>query len=281
MTRGGVFIYPGSSRRLKAVLLEQMRPLLEAASGATFHEVFAGSAVMTMALSAIYPSMSFHLNDLDPYMYAFWDLVARGTRADDAKMEALLSVPPTPALFQRLRALQRAPSRLSRLERAYHAVFFHRCTFSGIFFGAIKGGLEQLRARVTDRYVPERVVAAYKSTVAALRGRLTVTNLDASTCVRSCARRPNDVWFLDPPYIERGEGWYSVWMTVAAHRALASALRSGALPRRRWLMTIGDDPQLAELYAGLRHRKVRVYRTAGHGLHAQAVQVDVLVDDLT
>lgn len=269
-----MFIYPGSIRRTKVKIVAELQSRMTPKT-TCIREVCAGSALASLELARSHPALAVHLNDLDPYMYAFWQAVAEGTPADDKRLTRLLQQQPTLARFDRLRREQASLSSLSRVDRAYHAVFFHRCTYSGIFSGAVKGGREQTSCKLDIYYQPEALVRAYAELVQLLRGRTLVTNLDVCDCIRRFSGRPDDIWFIDPPWIERGSGWYLCSMDLEAHRRLAAFLTQDRLPKGRWLMVIGQHASLARLYHNCRLRLVKVWRTAGR---AQTSQTDVLID---
>lgn len=269
-----MFIYPGSIRRTKVRIVAELQSRMTAGT-TCLREVCAGSALASLELARSHPALAIHLNDLDPYMFAFWQTVASGTPADDKRLTRLLQQQPTLVRFDRMRREQASLSGLSRVDRAYHAVFFHRCTYSGIFSGAVKGGREQSSCKLDIYYQPEVLVQAYADLVKLLRGRTLVTNLDVCACIRRFSGRPEDVWFIDPPWIERGPGWYLCSMDADAHRRLAGLLTQDALPKGRWLMVIGQHASLGRLYHNCRLRPVKVWRTAGR---AQASQTDVLID---
>ena len=271
-----MFVYPGSisrvSDRILAELQRKMTP-----STTTFREVFAGSAIASIDIATRYPGMKFQVNDLDDYMYAFWALVASGSRADDDAFKKQLLQVPTVGLFNRLRRKQAALGSLGRVARAYHAVFFHRCTYMGVFFNGPRGGQSQSTGAITACYNGPKLTQVYDNLVALLRGRLTAFNLDAMAFMARFAHCKNDLWFFDPPWIDRGSGWYTHSMDVAQHRALANTLSGGALRPNSWLMIIGNHPFLSRLYPGCRVRNVEVVRGAGpkQGL---ATHRDKLID---
>lgn len=271
-----MFVYPGSISRVSERIFKELQK--KAASDTNvFREVFAGSGIASIDMALNYPTMHIEMNDLDEYMFAFWDLVATGTESDDNQLKNKLNQTPTLKLFDQMRAQQNAPGRLNRVTRAYHAVFFHRCTYGGVFFNGPRGGRSQEKGSLTACYNGPSLKLVYDNLVALFRGRMTASNLDAITYIRRFARSRNDLWFLDPPWMERGVGWYPHSMDLDEHRKMAKLLKGKAFGPRRWLMIIGDHSTLAELYLGCRIRVVKVTRGAGPS-QGLAVHRDKLID---
>ena len=271
-----MFVYPGSINRVSDRIFKELQN--KATPDTTvFREVFAGSGIASIDMALEHPHMQIQMNDLDEYMFAFWDLVATGTGSDDDKLKNKLEETPTLKLFDRLRAQQNALGRLSRVTRAYHAVFFHRCTYGGVFFNGPRGGRSQEKGTITACYNASNLKLVYDNLVALFRGRMTATNMDAVAYIKRFMRSSNDLWFLDPPWIERGVGWYPHSMDLDEHLKMARLLKRKAFGPRRWLMIIGDHSSLADLYSGCRIRVIKVTRGAGPS-QGLAVHRDKLID---
>lgn len=260
-----MFVYPGSISRVAARIMEELEKKVRADTS-VFRDVFAGSGIASILMADKYPHIRIHMNDLDEYMYSFWDLVANGSTSDDRAFKRKLAQIPTVQLFHKLRLQQRHLGRLSMVTRAYHAVFFHRCTYSGMFHMGPRGGQRQHLHSITDCYNGTKLQTVYNNLVALLRGRLAVSNLDAVQFVIRFARGNDSLWFFDPPWIGRGREWYTHSMDMDEHVAFARLLTGKRLKPKSWLMIIGDHPTLAQLYYDCRIRNINVTRTGGREL---------------
>ena len=260
-----MFVYPGSISRVAERIMEELDKKVRADTS-VFRDVFAGSGIASILMADTYPDMRIHMNDLDEYMYAFWTLVAIGTASDDKAFKRKLAQIPTVQMFHTMRLQQRHLGRLSMVTRAYHAVFFHRCTYSGVFSMGPRGGQGQHLHSITDCYNGTKLQIVYDNLVALLRGRLTVSNMPATQFVTRFARGNNALWFFDPPWIGRGREWYIHSMDMDEHVAFAKLLTGKRLKPKSWLMIIGDHPTLAQLYSGCRIRNIIVTRTGGRDL---------------
>lgn len=186
-----------------------------------------------------FPNIKIHINDKDPYMYAFWKLLADGNDKEIGAFYTMVRVKPTVEMFKHLREHKPA---ISRYEMAHYAVFFNRTAFSGIQTSGPIGGYEQKSKWAIDcRYNASRIIREFEALRTMVRGRLTVANEDVVDFV---ARMPHGAMYLDPPYYEKGKELYPVFMQPEEHEALAKSLHK----RKDWVLSYDMCPEISELY---------------------------------
>ena len=203
--------------------------MLEAAD--TFYEGFLGSAAVTLDVALRYPNMKFVATDYDSTIAGFWELIGNGTEDQVQELLTLIEQPPTVELFRALRERGSQPG-LSLVERAYHAIFFNRTTFSGIAMAHPIGGFGQKSKWTIDcRYNAPLLQKKVRNLRLLLAGRLTVTCEDALVWLE---RIPAGVpLYLDPPYFVKGDVLYPVKMDEMQHGKLADLLAT----RSNWIMS--------------------------------------------
>ena len=251
------FRYPGGKSKLaiNPAFRAMLYPI--AASGDTFYEGFVGSAAVTLDIALHFPEKKLVVCDKDFTISGFWELIANGTDDEVAQLESLiLNFPkieggPDPSLgdegqynakvryFRQLRAT--SPTTL--VERAYHALFFNRTTFSGIAMSQPIGGYNQTSKWTIDcRYNAPLLVEKIRNLRKLLHGRLTVYNEDILVWLN---RIPAGVpLYLDPPYYVKGEALYPVAMENFEHGNLARALAA----RTNWVMSYDICPEITGHY---------------------------------
>jgi len=232
-----IFRFPGS----KAASLPALTPFLDRLlqGRKSFHDVFTGGGAVALSVAERYPRLQLCLNDLDPDLSAFWRVVA------GEAVEALcdrLDIRPTIDLFNELRHTE--PK--TEVDRAFRAVFFSRCCFSGLLHGSPLGGDRQLSPnKVFSRYHGTRLVRQIMQAHKLLAGRTVITCMDGAQYV---GRHPTAPMYLDPPYFEKGDRLYRQRMSLADHLGLADALRSAA----NWVLSYDYSLVIEELYAWAR-----------------------------
>jgi DNA adenine methylase len=233
------FRYPGGKGKLAAnpMFRSLLDPLLVGAD--TFYEGFLGSASITLDVALRYPNMKFVATDYDFTISGFWELIGTGTDAQVQELIALIAQPPTVELFRALRA--KPPVTL--VERAYHAIFFNRTTFSGIAMAQPIGGFKQTsKWTINCRYNAPLLQKKVQNLRTLLAGRLTVTNEDAILWLQ---RIPAGVpLYLDPPYFVKGDVLYPIKMDEMQHGKLADVL----VTRTNWIMSYDICDEIREKY---------------------------------
>jgi DNA adenine methylase len=232
-----IFRYPGGKSKLLEPITKALYPVIQE-TGA-FAEPFVGGGSVLVQVAKDFPNIKLYANDKDPYMYAFWSMLADDEDKEIGLFYLHLRQKPTIKLFKQMRE---DPPLLNRADRAYYAVFFNRTTFSGIQTSGPIGGYEQKgKYKVDCRYNAARIIKEFEALRHLVRGRLTVSNLD---CVDFLAKTPEVATYLDPPYFVKGKDLYPVHMKVEEHGALADML----MERRKWVLSYDICPEIDKLY---------------------------------
>ncbi|MBC7162686.1 MAG: DNA adenine methylase [Immundisolibacter sp.] len=232
--------WPGGKSRLAPQLME-----LFDSDHTTYVEPFAGAAAMLFLRSE--PAKVEVLNDingelvtlyrvvkhhLDEFVRQFrWQLVAREE-------------------FERL--LASAPATLTDIQRAARFLFLQKTSFGAKVSGQTFGTDAGSPPRINLLRLEEDLSAAH------LRlARVTIEHLPWDACVARYDR-PGTFFFCDPPYWQT-EG-YGVPFGLDQYQALARTLRS---LKGRALLTINDHPDMREVFAGFRQRRLTTRYTIG------------------
>lgn len=224
--------YPGGKSRLLIPIMEKL-PRAE-----RFTDVFCGGGSVSLAYAQKYPGATIHMNDYDKFTYAIWNIIVNGTDEDIARLSTYISQTPTIALFNHNRERMITED---MVERAYLGIFFHKCTFSGMFNANPIGGVDQKSQwKIGCHYTVRNLLAKIGSIRRLLRGRTIVTNLDFRDM-----NIDSGVVYFDPPYVSVGDKLYAVSFTDKDHRDLSEYIKNTKLP---WLLSYNEDPLVRELY---------------------------------
>lgn len=238
------FRYPGGKTKLakNPAFRSLLDPILQGVE--TFYEGFLGSASITLDVALRYPNLKFVGTDYDLTISGFWELIGSGTDAQVQELLALVAQPPTVELFRALRERAKQPEPLTLVERAYHAIFFNRTTFSGIAHAQPIGGFNQTSKWTIDcRYNAPLLQKKIQNLRRLLAGRLTVTNEDALVWLQQI---PAGVpLYLDPPYFVKGDALYPIKMDEMQHGKLADILAT----RTNWIMSYDICDEIREKYS--------------------------------
>jgi DNA adenine methylase len=244
-----IFRFPGSKAKFLKTLTPFLDRLLQGRK--SFHDVFTGGGAVALFVAERHRRMELRLNDLDPDLSAFWRVVAGhqvGALCDR------LRIRPTIELFYELRC----EAAKTDVDRAFRAVFFSRCCFSGLLHGNPLGGERQMSPnKVFTRYNGTRLIQQIRQAHKLLSGRTRVTRMDGAQYVW---QHPTAPMYLDPPYFEKGDRLFRQRMTLADHLRLLEALRSAS----HWVLSYDRCPVISELYSWARCLVIRAeYSVSG------------------
>lgn len=267
--------YPGGKAKM-APFLERLIAA-QPTTPSTYAEPFAGGAGAALHLldSGIVERIA--LNDLNAGIASFWRAIFDET---DRFLDAIRSAELTLAAWHGHREAY-LDEQTDPFDRGFATFYLNRTNRSGILGARPIGGLEQhgkwkLDARFNKTNLIERVAR-----IAALRDRVSVSQLDGKAFLELNDDGPKTLFYVDPPYLKQGEDLYLANMTYRDHINLASTLQRMTSP---WVLTYDRDDRIPdELYAGLPCAAFSISHTAAKqhiGSEYLVVPDSVAIDSL-
>ncbi len=262
--------YPGG----KAILYPILRDLVEMNLGKSriYAEPYAGGcgAALELLFNGVVDEVM--LNDADPHIYAFWQVVLNDT---DWLVNRINCVSVSLTEWRLQRRIYDNHENHSRKEVAFSTFFLNRCNRGGILpkAGPI-GGFDQtgnflIDARFHKAHLIERILS-----IADKREQITFENLDASNfiCARLAQfRNSRLLMYIDPPYYVQGEGLYLNHYTSKDHAAIAQLLRTRR--HRNWVLSYDKVQPILDLYQGMN----TLYFDLQYSLQNVAVAKEIMV----
>ena len=224
--------------------MEHLDPLLINAN--SYVEPFFGGGSIGLTVAQKYPNINLFINDKDLWISSFWRVVS----GNEYQLQELLTLIDQPATIEHFYHLWESdPS--NDVERAYHAIFFNRCCFSGIVkkdkYGRVKsspiGGRDQrseytVGCRYNAKKLKEKIIICNRL----LAGRTRVDCMDINDYLGSIEK--DAPMYLDPPYARAGHMLYNEYMEPAEHIKLAGRLRA----MEKWVLSYDDCSEIRGLY---------------------------------
>lgn len=233
--------YPGGKANLLPTLLTYLEPMI--IDSENFADAFVGGGSVALTVAQKYADKKLHINDLDDWIYSCWKIIVE----DPSELIKLLDVVPTIEMFNDIS--NTTPT--SMLDKAFRAIFFNRCCFSGIVkrngdkvkSSPIGGKEQKSKYKVNCRYnfkkLKEKILICHD----VLKNRTTVSNLDIEEFLNVDLH--NCVYYLDPPYLLKGSQLYNSFMTDVQHKDMAAQLQL----KDNWVVSIDDDPRIRNFYS--------------------------------
>ena len=259
--------YPGGKSVL-ADLLGRIKTLNGLGNHA-IAEPFAGGAGASLTLLYLEYTKEIFINDADASIYDFWwSLLNQQKRF----LRLLSGADITMEEWRIQRENYRKSSRISMVRRGFATFYLNRCNRSGIIVnGGPIGGLKQNGKWKLDARFNKVDLRRRCEKVAEYRKRIVVSCEDGIEFIRQTDAHPT-MFFIDPPYLEKGRTLYLDVLDDDYHRALARRLRS--MSEKPWVLTYDDCRQVRNMYSDW--AKIRPY-SLGYTAHKRRRGSEVLI----
>jgi DNA adenine methylase len=248
-----LFRYPGGKRRVAQEILFHLSPMMQnGLKNNVFHEPFAGTAAVSIELlkKPLLFDWQVRLSDMDGCLVGFWQAVLNNPETLIADIERF---EPTVEAFFDLRDKE--------MLEPFEFLALHQMSYSGLgrksqgpLGGRRQGGLYQ----VGDRWNPEGLVSRVRELNRLMAGRVQIEQADVFDVLR---RNEGGVWYLDPPYYEKGGALYEHSFGTEDHKRLRDALEN----RSGWMLSYDDHPEIRKLYSGFHLDNLKVKYTVNQG----------------
>ncbi len=227
--------YPGGKRRLAPVVAQ----LIEAnrLHDIDYVEPYAGGASLALAMLFNEYASTVYINDLSRPVFAFWSSVLDETEAFCDRIDG---TPVTVEEWHRQRQVYLHREHADLLDLGFAAFFLNRTNRSGILAGRMIGGMSQTGPWKLDaRFNKDELMRRIRM-IGRYRTRIVASQLDAAAFIGETADslRSAVLYFVDPPYIERGEKLYRNDYTLADHKALERQISE---IDHHWIVTYDYD----------------------------------------
>ena len=234
-----------------ADLLSQIRKLNNLGNY-SIAEPFAGGAGASLTLLYLEETKQIFINDADEAIHDFWwSLVNQHEKF----LDLLSNTKITMSEWRRQRKIYNQAGRVSRVRRGFAAFFLNRCNRSGIIMnGGPIGGINQTGKWKLDARFNIPNLHSRCERVVEYRERIKVSCLDGMEFL-NMTDMDATMFFIDPPYFEKGPLLYLNSLDEEYHFALANRLQE--MEHRAWVLTYDDCPNIREMYK--RWAQIRPY----------------------
>ncbi len=265
--------YPGG----KAALYPRLREIIRAngLAGCTYVEPYAGGAGAATALLVTGQVSKVVINDLDPAVYAFWELLKHDP---DYLNRQIKSIALDVEEWRNQKAIYAEADSSAYRELGFATFYLNRTNRSGVLNGGPIGGLEQTGNYTIDARFNRDALIERVRILSLYSDHITVMNSDGLDVIRCHAGAENTFVYADPPYFEKAGSLYMNSFKADDHAQLASALNERS--NTPWMLTYDNAPQVKELYLDRRRREFSLRYSAHRVVEATEVMVlsDALVD---
>lgn len=209
-----------------------------------YAEPYAGGCGLALALLYSDQVRTIHLNDIDPAIWSFWHAVLN---YNQDLIRLIETTPITLDEWDKHKDTHRKADISDPLSLGFATFFLNRTNRSGIIKGAgvIGGKAQQGRYKMDCRFNREVLINKIRR-IHKYRHRITLHNTDAIDFMHSDSTPQHTLFFIDPPYYNKGASLYTSFYNPEDHAAVAQAVQQLGKP---WLVTYDNVEAISRLYA--------------------------------
>lgn len=240
--------YPGGKSKLYYFISKLIK--LNFHVKPVYVEPFAGGAGLALKLLFNDDVSDILINDYDLSIWAFWDTVLNRPLELIRLIESA-NLDISEWKKQKQIYLTKDPKDITKL--GFATLYLNRTNRSGIILANPIGGINQtgnylMSCRFNKSKLIEQIMNIYS-----LRDRIHLTNEDAKDFIIRIDRELNNsLFYLDPPYVQKGHQLYKNSFKEVDHTEIRDAVTQ---LRNHWMITYDDCEFIEEMYIDYSQRK--------------------------
>ena len=260
--------YPGGKGKMAGVFkrIIEENALLDG----TYVEPFVGGGSVALSLLLNDYVSRIVINDKDRSIYAFWHSVLNDA---ERLCRAIADTAVNMDVWRRQKAVQAEKEEADLLELGFSTFFLNRTNRSGIIKGGVIGGNDQTGNYLIDARFNKTDLMARIERIADYSDRIELHNDDAVMLINGIKDTMSDrtLYYLDPPYYEKGPGLYMNYFKDDDHRNIAATV--GSISRGKWVVTYDNHPFISELYSHYRQREFSLSYSTTNGKRGEEIMI--------
>ena len=236
----------------------------------TYVEPFVGGGSVALSLLLNDYVSRIVINDKDRSIYAFWHSVLNDA---ERLCRAIADTAVNMDVWRRQKAVQAEKEEADLLELGFSTFFLNRTNRSGIIKGGVIGGNDQTGNYLIDARFNKADLMARIERIADYSDRIELHNDDAVMLINRIKDMMPDrtLYYLDPPYYEKGPGLYMNYFKDDDHRNIAATV--GSISRGKWVVTYDNHPFISELYSHYRQREFSLSYSTTNGKRGEEIMI--------
>lgn len=260
--------YPGGKGKMAGVFkhIIETNDLLDG----TYVEPFVGGGSVALSLLLNDYVSRIVINDKDRSISAFWHTVL-----NDAEWlcREVSDTPVDMDVWRRQKAVQANKEDADLRELGFSTFFLNRTNRSGIIKGGVIGGNDQTGNYLIDARFNKADLIARIERIAEYADRIELHNEDAVALLESTkdTMPPRTLYYLDPPYYEKGPGLYMNYFTEEDHRMIAETMSHIVIGK--WVVTYDNHPFISELYSKYRQKEFSLNYSMSNGKRGDEIMI--------
>lgn len=234
--------YPGGKSKLYpffAKLLKENHLI-----GKDYYEPYAGGAGLALKLLSNGFVQSININDIDSSIYAFWISAINNT---DKFCQLIQNTNINIDEWHKQHEIWKAGDASNSLQLGFSAYFLNRTNRSGIIEGAGPiGGYAQKGTWKIDVRLQKKSQIENLQFIKKYSNQINIYNMDAIDFTNKYINSKDSMFYLDPPYYQKGNKLYKNFYEHSDHVRISKLLTKHK--KRNWVLSYDNAPEIRKAY---------------------------------
>lgn len=249
--------YPGGKNRIFSFVSSLIHE--NDLVGCKYIEPYAGGAGLALRLLYEEYANSIVINDLDPLVYAFWDVCINQS---EQLIRWIEKIPVTIETWKKCKDIISNNKCIDNFNLASSFFFLNRTNVSGVLKGGVIGGLDQTgKYKIDARFNKNELIRRIKK-IERFSNRIEVKNMDGINLIKEFVPYKGETFlYLDPPYYEKGSNLYLNAYKDEDHKHLAAQVKKLSTP---WLLSYDNHSFISNLYSKFEKRSYKLHHSTSN-----------------
>lgn len=233
-------------------------------------EPFVGGGSVALSLLLNDYVSSIVINDKDRSIFAFWHSVLNNS---EQLCRMIADTPVDMDIWRQQKNVQAHKDDAGLLELGFSTFFLNRTNRSGIIKAGVIGGNDQTGNYLIDARFNKTDLIARIERIADYADRIDLHNEDAVALLNGIKDTMPDstLYYLDPPYYEKGPGLYMNYFKDDNHREIAATVSS--ITYGKWIVTYDNHPFISSLYSRYRQMEFSLSYSTTNGKKGEEIMI--------
>lgn len=236
--------YPGGKSKLYNMVADIIQNNFT--TPPAYIEPFAGGAGLALKLLSKGIVSNIYINDFDYAVYSFWYSV-KNNNDSFKKMIEECEISIEERERQKEIYTSAYDNKYTKLEIGFATFYLNRTNRSGIITAGVIGGINQNGNYKMDCRFNKKELLKIVENINEFKDKIHVYNIDGKKFIQEMDKKFMDgtIFYLDPPYVEKGPGLYKNSFDLDEHTKLSNSIKK---LKNKWFLTYDKKSIIKELY---------------------------------
>jgi len=217
-------------------------------------EGYAGGAAVAIRLLFEGVVKKIIINDYDRSIYAVWHSILNNT---EEFIKLIDSAELTIDEWKKQKSIQKNKDTSDLLTLGFSTLYLNRTNRSGIITAGVIGGYNQQGNYKMDCRFNKVVLTNLIKSISEYKKKIELHNLDAVQFLKLLSKRKNLLYYLDPPYFNKGKELYTNFYNCEDHKILRDYIER-KMAKKSVLISYDKCDEIEKLYLNFNQKIIEL-----------------------